>query len=360
MIILINSKLTDKRLWKYERYNLHFDDRLDVAKYCFASFAPLAPLVSKFMFYLDIGDFGGREQELEDWVYSVLPREKVNLHWYRLNNIAQWREVYDYAKTLGDDLILPGASWEDHIFWDSSLDTLVEGMELIRADSDVCATIPTSHYPEGIRYAVSRSGHGTKVSDNYALYTVHDDSSQRIMKMDFFEQHVTQPHRDDATVFRVEQMFPIPGPFNKLYQPTRELLRHFDGYSHVGMGGDLVPPISIPPGFFEHAMTIRYGFDDYDPTAVNINPLKPLRTVDASGTDYRFTLDDMPLFWRAHIKEILIAPGIDNAAMIRARNQYYTDMIKINFSCAYGTFDSSTSVPTDWISAHMIELTNTN
>lgn len=356
MIILINSKLTDNRLWHYERYNLHFDDRMNVAKYCFASFAPLAPIVSKFLFYLDVGDFAGREQELEQWVAQVLPQDKVELRWNRLNNITQWREAGERIDAIGDDIILPGASWEDHIFWDNNLDCITEGIELIRNDPDVFATVPTSHYPECMRYAVCRTHLAQVVSDNYVGYMTYDDMSQRIMKTEFFRQHLAQPHAPDAVLFRVEQFFTIPGPMNRIYQPTRELLRHFDGYSHVGIGGDIVPPISIPPRFFDNSVVIRYGFDDYEPSAVNINPLKPLRTVDPDGTDYRFTLEEMPLFWRSHIKDIQIAPDIDHTAMKIARNQVLQDAIQLDFSCGYGSYTRANPTPTNWIDAHLHKI----
>ena len=56
MIVWFNCKITDNRLnpENIERYNLRNDNRFDVARYSFASFAPLAPLVSKFIFNLEL------------------------------------------------------------------------------------------------------------------------------------------------------------------------------------------------------------------------------------------------------------------------------------------------------------------
>ena len=52
MIVWFNCKITDERLNPQNiiRYNLRDDNRFDVARYSFASFAPLEPLVSKFIF----------------------------------------------------------------------------------------------------------------------------------------------------------------------------------------------------------------------------------------------------------------------------------------------------------------------
>lgn len=357
MIVLFNSKITDERLWKYERYNLKFSDRLDVAKYCFASFAPLADMVSAFIFYLDLAEFRDRQQELQDWIEQVLPKEKVLIHWNRINNITEWRDVGEVLAAADYELILPAASWEDHIFWDSSTDVLEQGMKLIQQDPAVNATLPISHYPEQMRYAYSRTPNVGELTPcgNYVIYTTPDDQPHRIMKKEFFDHYLAQPHDPGKLLYRIEQFFQIPGAVNRLYQPTREILRHFDGYSNIEMGGDIAPPLAVPPGFFTKSMVIKYGFDEYDPDAVNINPLKQLRIVDPeNGTDYRFTLDDLPLFWKPFIKEIKIAPGIDESAMTAARNEYFKSMINIRCVTAHGIFDESTTVPEHWIKNHLL------
>ena len=73
MIILVNSKITDQRFYNFMRYNLQNNSRFDVARYCFASFAPLDPLVSKYVFHLDLDEFKSRQNEMESWIKSVLP-----------------------------------------------------------------------------------------------------------------------------------------------------------------------------------------------------------------------------------------------------------------------------------------------
>lgn len=359
MIVLFNSKITDDRLWHYHRYNLQFSDRLDVAKYCFASFAPLADLVSAFVFYLDLAEFAHRQQELQDWIESVLPKEKVLIHWHRINSITEWREVGEQLAATDYDLILPAASWEDHIFWDSSTSVLEQGMDLILADPAFNATLPISHYPEQMRYAYSRTPTVGQLTDcgNYVIYTTPDDQPHRIMKRSFFEHYLAQPHDPNKMLYRIEQFFQIPGEINRLYQPTKEILRHFDGYSNIEMGGDVCPPLAIPPGFFDCNITIKYGFDNYDPAAVNINPLKQLRIIDpVNGTDYRFSLEDIPLFWKPFIKNIEIADGVNLQTLRQARNDYFKEMIKIDCVTAHGIFNQSTKVPESWIANHMLPL----
>ena len=355
MIIVVNSKITDDRFWNFVRYNLNNDNRFDVAKYCFASFAPLDPVVSRYIFNLDLDKFADRQQEMHDWITSVLPAEKCSIHWTRRNNLADWRALQAELDTIDDDIVFP-CTWEDHIFWDSNIDTIACGIELIKQDPNYYACVLTSHYPECMRYMM---GMGTEptLSDcgTYAHRIVFDDSCLRIMKREFLDWYISEEKDENKLIFRMEQFLSPPGPANVIYQPMKEQLRHFDGYSAVGIGGDVVPPIDIPPGFFDRAITIKYGFDEYDPACVNINPLKPLRTVDAEGFDYRFALEDIPAFWKPFIREIIIAEGIDLDALDRARDEYYRAMTQINFTSGYGVFnDEKSAVPADWIRNHML------
>jgi len=92
-------------------------------------------------------------------------------------------------------------------------------------------------------------------------------------------------------------------PIHKIILPYKELCRHFDGYGHVPayLGGPITnnqcPSIEIPPGFFENKIKIRYGFDDYKKDYVNINPKNKIyRASSEIGTDYRFTIKDIPIF----------------------------------------------------------------
>ena len=103
--------------------------------------------------------------------------------------------------------------------------------------------------------------------------------------------------------------------------PLKELCRHYDGYQHVRptITNDQCPVIDIPPGFFEDDIKIRYGYDDYKEGWVNINPKNPhYYAYDKSGTDYKFTLNDLPLIWKDKIS-VVDSNDIDDEEML----QYY-------------------------------------
>lgn len=347
MIILVNSKITDSRFYNFMRYNLRNDSRFDVARYCFASFAPLDPLVSKYVFHLDLSEFADRQVEMETWINTVLPPEKVVIHWQQCNTAAEWREAAKEVNSFDDNVIFP-ATWEDHIFWDSDIDRVTEGLVSMYQDPAGNACVLTSHFPECLRYAVAWGGTMTE-SENYVRYEHKDDSGLRIMKLDFFNWQMQQL-QDGPRIFRVENFIHYDMAMSTIYQPLKELFRHFDGYSHVGIGGDVCGPLEIPVGFFERNIQIRYGFDDYDPACVNINPTRPLRTISEAGVDYNFMLEDIPAFWKPFIKNIEVAQDIDPEKMRHARNENYRAMTQTNFSNTYGVFnDESSPVPQNWV-----------
>jgi hypothetical protein len=112
-----------------------------------------------------------------------------------------------------------------------------------------------------------------------------------------------------------------PEPYPVLV-PYKELVRHFDGYSHVGVDVNACPPLFIPEGFFSGAMNIDYGGDRRRRGAVLVNPCKSTHsTVDPEGADLKATLDDLPLFWRSRIGSIDTAASLDDRQLRRARNE---------------------------------------
>ena len=346
MIIWFNCKITDQRLnpQSIVRYNLRNDNRFDVARYSFASYAPLEPLVTKFIFNLELADeHVGREQEMEDWLYKIFPKEKLSIHWFRANNIAQWKEVQEEINAIGDNLIFPQGN-EDHIFMDSNIEIFKKGLELIQQDSNPFSTFMTSHYPENIR-ASQYPPFKPEYSDcgNFISYELVNNDAIRVMKKEYFDWYINQVSDPNAFIFRSEHWNNINIVNNRLYAPTKEQFRHYDGYAHVGIGPDTCPPLDIPAGFF-NGMTIRYGFDDYQEGAVNVNPTKNLRTADeTSGVDYKLVLDELPAFWKNHTKQIISADNLDERELNKAYDLHLLEKTRtrVNWHHVGALFDDS-------------------
>lgn len=356
MIVWFNCKITDQRLNPQSviRYNLRNDNRFDIAKYSFASFAPLAPLVSKFIFNLELADeHKGREAEMEDWLRQTFPADKLVMHWFRANNIAQWRAFQEEIKDINDDLIFPAGN-EDHIFLDSNIDVFKKGLELISADSDPYAVLMTSHWPESIRAAYVYSGH---VSDcnNYVWYNMPNNDAIRVMKRFYFDQYVDAVTNPDMLVFRTEHWNSIGLVNNKIYVPTKEQFRHFDGYAHVQVGPDICPPLEIPPNFFSN-LKIRYGYNDRQSDALNINPVaENLYTVDQThGTDFKYVQSEFPAFWSKYIKEMEVNQDLDNEQANEEYDKFLLSMtrIYINWHHVGIIYNDNNWPPASWLNNH--------
>jgi hypothetical protein len=111
-----------------------------------------------------------------------------------------------------------------------------------------------------------------------------------------------------------------------VYAPTKEIVRHYEGYSHVNDNmaqtlENVSPPLFIPPGFFENDIKIAIGFYERDDSWTNFNPAAEwLYNAKTSGTDYRWVEEDIPLFWRLRIGKITHSPEYDQQAMRQARD----------------------------------------
>lgn len=356
MILWFNCKISDIRPNPQPRYNLRNDNRFDIARYSFASYAPLEPLVSKFIFNLEMADgHAGQEAEMEAWLKSIFPEDKLIMRWYRCNHPSQWHDMQKLMDEIGDPIVYPAGN-EDHIFMDSNINTMVIGLELLKNAPSPNVVIGVSHYPEGIRasYYYNRE---QSPQHNYVSLISGNNDSIRVMRREFLDWYIAQIKDPNMFVFRTEQWNSITLPNNLILVPTKEQFRHFDGYAHVKVSPDVAPPLEIPPGFFEKSMVIKYGFDKRDPNCVNINPMtKHLYAADPNGTDYKFTLDDIPAFWKPYIKEIIVADNVDHQAMAQARDKHYLDLTKIEIDWFHMgvKLDASNEPPEEWVYPHLI------
>jgi hypothetical protein len=133
------------------------------------------------------------------------------------------------------------------------------------------------------------------------------------------------------------------------------MVRHYDGYSHVSPHIiNLVPPLFIPPGFFEGAMRIRIGYGDRDPGWTNFNPQATNLYANAlDGADYRWVEADIPLFWQGRIAEIGYSPNYDPSQMEQARDSAFLATTRIPMNCYSTNFDHTGGAPEEWFSNHM-------
>lgn len=352
MIVLKSVKVTDHRLGTYHRGAWYPDSgRFDVFKYCLASHAALTPVVDKFVFYVDLAELSPRQQELEEYMYSLFPADKLEIHWNRLNYTHEWREAAE--QFTDDDQLIWYSGNDDHIFIDHNLDIIRSAIKTLNEDPDPNAIMYYSHWPEQMRNSLRWGGELTP-DGNFIKFHWENFDAIHLMKAGRFKRYWFDTDCGNSVIYRSDSLSQFGLRINhNVYSPTREIVRHYDGYSHVGLGCvNIAPPLFIPPGFFENNMRIRIGFNDRLNDWTNFNPKAEwLYNANEAGTDYRWIEEDIPMFWRDHISEIVHSPNYDEESMHQARDAALLAMTRVPMN-PYGHHFGNEGHPEQWFHKH--------
>ena len=355
MIVLFNVKITDTRIgYPYARaswwpkYN-----RFDIFKYCIASHAVLEPVVDKFVFCVDLSEYSDRSDELYAYMKSVIPESKLVVKWHRANVTQDWRSLCDELITNDNDLIWYSGN-DDHIFIDSNLDMVSAGIDALKSDPDPMALMYYSHWTSQMRMSVLLGGTLTP-DQNFIKYRWHNMDSIQLMKASRFK-HIWFDHNfGDNLVYRTDLLHDAVNIPSTIYAPLKELVRHYDGDSHVGNLANLYPPLVIMPGFLTDTMQIRIGYQDHKADWVNLNSAAEwLYAAQPHGVDHRWCEEDIPLFWRTRMTELDIAPEYDRNIMNQARDAAYLVGSRLPLNTFGHQFTHTNAAPREWFSKHLL------
>ena len=350
MVLLFNVYITPSKgnqFVIFDRGNLKSSNKLDVTKYTLSSLAHAYPW-SKAIINIELDPNHYTPQDSKN-IYNFIIEEfskvKVVFSNKRCTLQKNWQELY---YKINSDLIFYLGN-HDHIFMDSS-NTCLENLVKISKNYEN-PTIITSHYPENIRWA--KSGYielneinprnlnkDFKINDDHLSYKgICIDSLNIISKSLYYKWFFEGDWRDQIELprtdgiggldlIRIKNSLGIDLPLQDIIIPYKEQLRHFDGYVHQRISNNICPSLSIPDGFFESKIKIRYGYDDYKQGWVNINPKNSnYYAYNKNGADYKLTLEDIPLFWKNRISEIDINNEINEEEMIQHRLHSIQQMI---------------------------------
>jgi hypothetical protein len=362
MIVLFNVKITDVRMgYPYKRAPwMPNPERFDVFKYCLASHAVLAPLVKKFVFCITLApELAHRQAELDSYMKEIFPEDKLEVIWQRCDYGRDWKKICDQYLTDPDELVWLACN-DDHIFIDSSLAMVESAIEHLNSDSDPNAIMYYSHWPEQMRMAQHQNGELT-ADGNYVKYQWENFDGIMILKAGRLNKYWERDY-GDASMFKVDYLgafhgYSCPGT---VYAPTKELVRHYEGYSHVNDGmaqtlENIVPPLYIPDGFFGTGIEIRIGYPERDDTWINFNPAAEwLYNAKPTGTDYRWVKEDIPLFWKDKVVWVDTNPNYDVDANYRARDTAFLLSTHVPMKCFGIEFDFYTKPPTEWFQKHLL------
>lgn len=353
MILLLNVKVTSQGLSYYHRSPwLPNFDRLDIFKYCLASYAALLPKLTKCLLYIQLeSEFLHRKTELESYIQSIFPADKLELNWYRNNYTREWRAL---SERFSDDEIIWFAGNDDHIFIDSNLDLVQASIDNLQSDPNPYSVVYYSHWPEQMRLSMHYNGELTP-DGNFIKFEWRTFDGIRIFKAARFKRYWQDNELGDQLVFRTDTLYHIGYQLTApVYAPLREMVRHYDGYSHVSPHIiNVAPPLVIPHGFFNNNIKIKIGYAENTPEYVRFDPLAAtLYAADINGADYRWVAEDIPLFWKDRISVIDQNPNADTETLINERNSAYVNSTRIPMNCYQINFGSDNTVPIEWLEKH--------
>lgn len=330
MILFCNTFITEAKPFgkgNVVRDNLKSFNNLDIFKYSLASLA-IAYDWSKVILKISLDDcYKHRKDELEQFIKDNFSQFNLVLEWQRSEYQNDWKRDYEL---LDDNLIWYYCN-HDHIFFDSSKDYLAELVDEMK-DEELCS-LQFSHFPENIRTAKKNPNY--TIHPNYISFeSINFDSIQIITKELYrrwwFEGEFNHIKLGRPDFFGIGLAEIKPMPMHKVIVPFKEICRHFDGYQHVQpiIDNNQCPAIDIPIGFFENDIKIRYGYDDYKEGWTNINPKNNYYyAYDTTGTDYKFTLNDLPLIWKNKTSVIDSNIKADDDEIVQYRLKAIFDMV---------------------------------
>jgi len=339
MILFCNTFITEKKPHYGKgfvfRENLRDYSNFDIFRYSLASLTTAYPW-KKVILYISLDEmYKSRQQELEDFINEEFKGHNIILRWSRNDYQQDWKDSYE----LLDDNLIWFYCNHDHIFIDSSQDYLKLLVDEMR-DEELCS-LAFSHWPECIRSA--KYGGPSKPFDP-KTYKIHEnyvscenesfDSIQIITKELYhrwwFEGDFNTIKLPRPDYFGIGLAEIKPVPIHKVIVPLKELCRHFDGYQHCKypITNEQCPALEIPDGFFENNIKIGYGNGRRSDGWTSFNPLiNEYKAVSNDGVDYKWTLDDIPLFWKKRISKTYSSPNLDEELMIRCKLKAVLEMV---------------------------------
>lgn len=315
MILFVNVFITDKKHSNYNPYDRGLYPEVnpyEVFKYSLASLSVIK--WSKVIIYCLLDD--DYEHNREDLAKTVKELfGDCSLYFHRNVLQKQWQKAIEEI----DDELVWFTGNHDHVFIDyetSVLDAIVS--EMMKRDEKYMSCY-FSHWPE-LLAGLSHWGFIEK-DRNFFTYRRPDSDSIQIVTKELLKEWWWGEDYGDRQIPRTDHCVKqVP---TLMFIPMRELCRHFDGYKRQICHVDInkCPPLFIPEGFWENDINIAYG--DKIENYVNINPCNPnYSCVSIDGADLRGVVEDIPLFWRKRIKNIVANNVTDDFVKCRNDNVY--------------------------------------
>ncbi|MFC1921604.1 hypothetical protein ACFLYQ_07770 [Chloroflexota bacterium] len=331
MILFLNVFITDQGFTKYKRGLIPSSNRANIFKYMVTSLSVID--WSHVIIYYDLDtNYQHRRSEIDEYIRTLFPDPVI--YPFRNERQEQWKDAVHKVSALKDDLIWFSCN-DDHIFidYETGLLNRIETKLRDLTKSHEYVSCHFSHWPEMQYFSRIPPGH-TKVGaveehKDYFIAVSRNCDSVQIVNNNLLRYWWFEHDYGDSWMPKTDSPSArVISPETMRITPYRELVRHFDGYSHNRININICPPLFIPDGFFGNGIKILYCSDTGRKGYVHVNPLKKnYTTVDSAGADLKCLLEDLPLFWQPRIGETKVAKHENRELLIRRRNEAVLKMV---------------------------------
>jgi len=319
MILFFNVYVTNEGTGiPYDRGLLRTDDKLDVLMYSIASFSKILPW-KRVILNLELDEYyKPREDELHEFVKKEFEGHDLILSNKRNFRQNDWKATYD----LFNDRFIWFCGNHDHIYIDNDFEYLNDFLKM--GEPHELCMLRYSHFPEFIRNS-HIMGNPFDVLEYGGAYMSPDQDSVCILTKELYKtwwfgndfNHLEFPRPDWKTWLK--SVNPIPNTL--CFVPYREFARHYDGYVPFNISNSICPALEIPEGFFDNNIQITYGNQKKN-KYINFDPVNfYYKAVNNSGADYKWTLDDIPEFWKSRITKKIESFSVIEELMKEYRNR---------------------------------------
>ena len=313
MILLINTFVTNERFAPLDRGLLPLDSRADVFKYMLSSIEGIE-FSSIFINFELSEDLSFRKAEICQYIFEIHPSAKVLTR--RLKTLSEWRAFLSEEKILEREELIFYSGNDDHIFIDRDFSVFNRLVHLSNTLKNISkfVSMRISHFPE-----VISTSQAALLMDEFCSVFIGEISidsigvfSPEILREWFF---VLSRDLDPSIIVRRTEDFPhLEQGWNLKginIVPKRELFRHFDGYTHVGISVSDFPPLSIPKGYFQNNLRLYFGeLDDHqielkkkEGWTYLCAKSKHYESVNTFGATLKTTKKNIPAHWKDKITE---------------------------------------------------------
>lgn len=348
MILFFNSYITDIPLNpQYDKKddplrttvkNYHLPIKQDIVKYTLASYAVI-PWTHVIMNY-ELDDLN-EYPKFDEYIKKLFP--SVTITHKRSASNKEFADQLNLINKFNDEWIFYAVN-NDHPLMASNPEILNKAIEKAKKfkKNHKYVSVIFSHFTEFINLPYkgnpfnNKFGQDAEIIDedkNFItiLKKTGDNSGIQIAHRDLFWQWFCSKNLGDARMIHPEDVRgKIFTPNQIIIIPKTEICAHFDAAPHLlntslEIPFNKVPHLFIPPGFFDNNIKISYGYEKYRDNWVNINPkIKKYSFEDPkNGTDLKWTLEDIPYFWKTHISKIDKNPRRNEKLLKKMRNEAY-------------------------------------